>query len=157
MMYKRLLCALMAALLVLGGICAAEDTLPLPEGAQTEEAPDDLAAAPVEAYPEELLSLDLDDAPGETEEAPAPADPEPSGETEGAPEGDPEEDPEEEPSGDPVEDPGEAPADEAPASTDAPPAPAEAAFAAGPAALSIGKGESVSLGAMLARRASPAR
>ena len=85
MMYKRLLCALMAALLVLGGICAAEGALPLPEAAQTEEAaqtkeaPDDLAAAPVEAYPEELLSLDLDDAPDETVDKPAPADPEPAG------------------------------------------------------------------------------
>lgn len=65
MVNRRRLCALLAALLLIGLTGAAEAGLSFTEAPQTEVVQDALAATPLDAYPVELPSLDLDDAPEE--------------------------------------------------------------------------------------------
>ena len=113
MVNRRRLCALLAALLFIGLTGAAEAGLSFTETPQTEVVQDALTATPLDAYPEELPSLDLDDVQDAPEEAPV-IEPEiePIIESEVEPEDDPIIEPEEEPENAPIIEPEDAPADD---------------------------------------------
>lgn len=65
---RRLLCALLAALMIFGGIASAEAGLadaPLTEAVQTDEAVEVVEAAPVDPFPDELEPMEIDFIPEE--------------------------------------------------------------------------------------------